>query len=388
MSQNGASGLTSPVQTCNAGRLPACRGTQKGEKFRLRRASPEAGTAPALHSARVTVLSSRILVVSAHDDASLDAVRALDAAGAEVFVAAESRFDPALHEVPASHRKLVPPADEPELPVVLARWARSRSMDVLLPMDPRLIRALSVARAELRALGITAIVPSSGAAQVFGDRFSLVARAGDAVPLPDTEMVAPEDAWPTDLTPAWVTPRDPSATGALTLDEHEGRAHAAGRAALVQHFIPGVAFDVAIVGDASGSVAEAVVVERPAGRAGPIIVATNHEAAALGVAVYAHLDLRFAATVRMRRDAEGALRVMGVSPGFGGHATLAAQAGVDIADAMLCTLRGGTWIARDVEAPVTAVRSTGYRRIDAGASASARPRRPVRRTRASTTTMH
>lgn len=276
-----------------------------------------------------------MLVTGAGGPAGIAALRSLTALdGLEVHAADADRWAAGLHLLPPERRHLLPGGREPGYAARLRAVCVAAGIDVVLPTVDRELLAIDTARPELERLGVRVALPTGTTVALCANRALLAARLGGEVPVPRTDLLGGRvdpSSW---RYPVVVRPVDASARGTEVITSAaELAARPADPRRVVQAHLPGDPVDLDVVADGDGRVVAVVPRHVAPDRHGrPLAAWTAPDPAldALGREVAGALGLTHAATIRLRRDADGVPHVVDVRTRVTSGAALSAAAGVDL----------------------------------------------------------
>jgi carbamoyl-phosphate synthase large subunit len=278
----------------------------------------------------------RILITGAGGPAAIAFIEAA-AAWDDVLVCAAD-MDPCaagLYLVPPVRRGLVPPAAASGFAHELLLLARSLDCSIVIPTVDDELALLGAERERFERAGVSLLMPSNATLDACLDKWTLLARCAEAVPIPETHLLAsttlrfePGEVW-------CAKPRRGS--GSRGIRRVTQPSHLTGLpddgSYLLQRWLPGREYSVDVVADARGVVIAAVPRLRMKVDSGVAVAARTLRDAHLSfnaAEVVRAIGLRGVANVQFREDAQGVPHLVEVNPRCPGTMPLACAAGVDM----------------------------------------------------------
>lgn len=275
----------------------------------------------------------RILVTGAGGPAAVSFLRSLVDQPVELFAVDIDPYAAGLHLVPDGRRALVPRGDDPSFAEAVVERCAAWGIDLLVPTVECELEPITAAQARLSALGVVTLVQPSAVLAATLDKWALVDRCRDVVPLPATTVLLRGDQGRSMRFPVIVKPRRGSGSQGVHLvpDAEALASFPTDGSLLVQEHLPGPEFSVDVLVRRDGTVVSTVPRERLKVDSGVAVTARtlrHPELEQLTARLARQLGVRGVVNVQWRFDGSGRPRLLEVNPRLPGTMPLTVASGV------------------------------------------------------------
>ena len=276
----------------------------------------------------------KALIIGVSNPTGLALLKTLAAGGVDLHAADSNRHAPGMALVKRWHRLVLPPSQGEEVIEAIVRHCLKKRIQVIMPATDEHLQLLAQYEEEFEQRAIRVMVPSATTKRLCQDRAALFAQLEGKLPTPRyavfDENFAPE-GW---SFPVILRPRGPGG-------EAEQRLFASARdlervprskELIVEEPLFGeVAFVDVMAGQDGDVLATVPRSEYRDSRDRPVAVTTHDETLErLGRRAAEVCDIRFAASIELRRVDRGGWKVCGLIPRCTGASMLTAKSGVNI----------------------------------------------------------
>lgn len=276
----------------------------------------------------------KALITGVSNPTGIALLKTLEAGGVDLHAADTNRHAPGMALVKRWHRLVLPPTDGAQAVEAIIRHCLKKRIQVVIPATDEHLELLAAHEEDFEQRAIRLMVPSARTRDLCADRVELLESVGEHLPVPRYAVF--DDAFDaTDWAfPVVVRPRGPGGERSQRMVATRRDLEKLPRSAdlLVEEpLFGGVAF-VDIMASQDGDVLAAVPrSEYRDARDRPVAVTTHDETLEmLGRRAAEVADVRFAASIELRRVARGTWKVSGIVPRCTGASMLTAKSGVNV----------------------------------------------------------
>lgn len=276
----------------------------------------------------------KALIVGVSNPTGLALLKTLSTGGVDLHAADTNRHAPGMSLVKRWHRLVIPPTPGQEAIDAIVRHCLKKRIQVIIPASDEYLHLLAQEEESFEQRAIRLMVPSTTTQRLYDDRAELFSALSGQIQVPE-HAVFDESFDPTTWKyPAILRPRSPGG-------ETEQRLFASARdldrvprnpELIVEEPLFGDVAFVDIMAGQDGDVLAAVPrSEYRDSRDRPVAVTTHDETLeTLGRRAAELCEIRFAASIELRRVARGSWKVCGLIPRCTGASMLTAKSGVNI----------------------------------------------------------
>jgi carbamoyl-phosphate synthase large subunit len=287
-------------------------------------------------------MSRTVLVPGAGGAAAISAIKSLRLADFDGRIVSTDADPLSAGFYLADGYRVVPKAKDPEFYAEVRRLIDEERIEVILPTSAFDIFEFSRHKPELEAAGVVVAMSDFHAMTLCANKWEFYLKTHGAFPLPETSR----DLGHWQRFPCFVKPT--FGKGSRSSQRCDSRAqlqfHAArSRDAIVQEYLPGEEYVVDLLSDLSGTPLLAVPrirLETKDGVSAKGRVVPDSEIEQLCLGMASHLGLKGPSCMQLKRDADGRLKFVDVSPRISGGSVFSTLAGVNIPKLLLDLIDG------------------------------------------------
>lgn len=276
----------------------------------------------------------KALITGVSNPTGIALLKTLEAGGVDLHAADTNRHAPGMALVKRWHRLVLPPTQEEGTVEAIIRHCLKKRIQVVIPATDEHLELLSAHEEEFEQRAIRLMVPSAVTRELCDDRLGLLEQVAPELMVPkhavfDDEFDASQWQFPVILRPRR---RGGEHEQRLVATERELARLARDPDLLVEEPLFGEVAFVDVMASQDGEVLATVPrSEYRDSRDRPVAVTTHDETLELIGRRAAELaQVRFAASIELRRQKGGAWKVSGLVPRCTGAAMLTAKSGVNI----------------------------------------------------------
>lgn len=269
----------------------------------------------------------------------------LQTGGIDFFVGDMDANAAGLYLVSASHRVILPSAQNLDFIPQLEHFCYENSIDVLVPTVDYELLPIAESRQSFAKIGTLVLLTSKESLEICLDKYKLLKACENVVPVPrfdifDEKFTAEEKDFP-----LFIKPRDGSGSRGILKVESLEQMNSLKRDSnlLIQEYLPGEEYSVDVLTTKDGEVIAAVPRERMKVDSGIAVTGRtlfNAELEDFARRVATQIGLSYTANIQFRRNLRGEFCLLEVNPRFPGTMPLTVASGVNMPKLSLQHLLG------------------------------------------------